>query len=152
MVYDYIVDEVQRVFADTPGIRFKMRYQSLHMTVESIAVIKFKKFRGKSLLTSGISTNTRNLFLAQGGLFQGMVVTHLVAGYLLDSIEQAPQRIALVCPLEDGNLWSAELGDSGGQAGGTLAPLNPTSPDDSDGTTIRSTRRQAADDAAVNEE
>ncbi len=153
-VYDYITQEVEKTFAEVPGVRLKWKHNSLNMTVDDSAILKFKKFRGKKLRTSGIATNARNNFLRQAGVLDGMVVTHLVVGYLLDDLEQGTAKIAVTCPLGKGNLWALDLGPGfGGEAGGTIPmPIAPEDPDQG-GTVIRSTKVVASDDdTAVNEE
>lgn len=151
-VYDYITQEVERTFASVPGVRLRWKHNSLNMTVDDSAVLRFKKFRGKKLRTSGIATNARNNFLQQAGVLDGMVVTHLVVGYLLDELEQGTETIAVTCPMGKGNLWALDLGlEFGGEAGDVIPMPAPEDPDES-GTVIRSTKVVASDDAAVNEE
>lgn len=154
-VYDYIAQEVEAAFTGTAGITLVWKHASLHMTVRDTAVIKFKKFRGRRLRTSGIATNARNVFLRQAGVLDGMVVTHLVVGYLLDDIEQSTERIAVTCPLGKGNLWALDLGaDFGDGTGDTSSAPRPLASQDPDerGTIIRSTEVVAVDDTAVSEE
>lgn len=152
-VYDYITQEVEKAFADVPGVRLKWKHNSLNMTVNDAAILKFKKFRGKKLRTSGIPTNARSNFLRQAHVFEGMVVTHLVVGYLLDDLEQGTEKIAITCPLGKGNLWALDLGAGfGGEESGTIPmPIAPKDPDQS-GTVIRSAKVIASDDTAANEE
>lgn len=152
IVYDYIAEEVESAFAETPGVSLTWRHGSLHMTVDSAAVIKFKKFRGRRLGTSGISTNARNRFLCQAGVLNGMVVTNLVVGYLLDGLEQSPETIAVTCPMDQGNLWTLDLGPSFDE-GIIPVPMHVEDPGEG-GTTIRSTEVAANenDDTAINEE
>lgn len=151
-VYDYITQEIQQTFGDVEGVALAWKHGSLHMTVDNAAVIKFKKFRSRKYSTSGIPTNARNHFLRQADVLDGMVVTHLVVGYLLDELELAPEAIAVTCPLGKGNLWALPLGpefDAG--EGAVPTPIAPASPDEG-GTVIRSTKVTAADDTAVNAE
>ncbi len=152
-VYDYITQEVEKTFAEVPGVRLQWKHNSLNMTVDDSAILRFKKFRGKRLRTSGIATNARNNFLQQAGVLDGMVVTHLVVGYLLDELEQGTERIAVTCPLGKGNLWALDLGPAlgGGATGAIPMPIAPEDPDQG-GTVIRSTKVVASVDAAVNEE
>lgn len=152
-VYDYITQEVEKTFAAVPGVRLQWKHNSLNMTVDDSAILRFKKFRGKKLRTSGIATNARNNFLQQAGVLDGMVVTHLVVGYLLDELEQGTEKIAVTCPLGNGNLWALDLGTGfGGEAGGAIPiPISPEDPNQG-GTVIRSTKVVASDAAAVNEE
>jgi hypothetical protein len=149
IVYDYIGEEVEKAFDGVPGISLGRRYGSLHMTVESTAVIKFKKFRGRGLRTSGIATNARNRFLAQTAVLDGLVITNLVVGYLLDPIEQAPAVIAVTCPTDQGNLWALDL-DGLTNSAAAPVPIQPQSPDEG-GTIVRSTRR-AVEETSSNEE
>lgn len=151
-VYDYITQEVQQTFGDVRGVTLAWKHGSLNMTIDNAAVIKFKKFRSRKLRTSGIPTNARNHFLRQAGVLDGMIVTHLVVGYLLDELELAPETIAVTCPLGKGNLWALPLGpefDAG--EGAVPTPIAPTNPNEG-ATIIRSTKITASDDIAVNEE
>lgn len=151
-VYDYITQEVQQTFGDVEGVTLAWKHGSLHMTVDNAAVIKFKKFRSRKLRTSGIPTNARNHFLRQAGVLDGMIVTHLVVGYLLDDLELATETIAVTCPLGKGNLWTLRLGPEFDAGEGTApTPIAPASPDEG-GTVIRSTKVTASDDTAANEE
>jgi hypothetical protein len=151
-VYDYITDEVQRTFSDVEGVTFAWKHGSLHMTIANAAVIKFKKFRTQQLRTSGIATNARNLFLQQAGVLDGMVVTHLVVGYLLDELELTPETIAVTCPLGGGNLWVLPLGPDC-EAGQGAAPTPIVSESPGRGSTvIRSSKETASDALSVNEE
>jgi hypothetical protein len=149
IVYDYITDEVEKAFAKVDGIRLSWKYGAMRMVVDDSAVIRFKKFRGRRLRTSGISTNARSSFLAQEGVLNGMVVTNLVVGYLLDELELEPAQIAVACPMDSGNLWTLDL-DSGLGEPAAVTQIGDQSPGD-DRTTVRSTR-VAAHDTAVNEE
>lgn len=151
-VYDYITQEVQQTFGDVEGVTLTWKHGSLRMTVDNAAVVKFKKFRGRKLRTSGIPTDARNRFLRQAGVLDGMIVTHLVVGYLLDELELAPETIAVTCPFGKGNLWALPLGPEFDAGEGTApTPIAPASPDEG-GTVIRSTKVTASDDAAVSEE
>jgi len=151
-VYDYITQEVQQTFGDVDGFTLAWKHGSLHMTVDNSAIIKFKKFRSRKLRTSGIPTNARNQFLRQAGVLDGMVVTHLVVGYLLDELELAPETIAVACPLGKGNLWALPLGPEFDAGEGAMPrPIAATTTDDG-GTVIRSTKVAASVDTAVNEE
>ena len=150
-VYDYITQEVQHAFDGVQGVTLAWKHGSLHMTVNNAAVIKFKKFRSRKLRTSGIPTNARNLFLHQAGVLDGMVVTHLVVGYLLDELELTPETIAVTCPLGKGNAWALPLGPDSAGEGAVPTPIAPANPDEG-GTVIRSTKVTASDDTAVNEE
>ena len=95
-------------------VALKQKYGALNMTVAGKMVIRFKKFRGRRLRTSGISTRTRNMFLRQEEVLDGMVVTHLVVGYLLDDLEVATEKISMTCPLGGDNLWQLDLGTTTG--------------------------------------
>lgn len=146
-VYDYIAEAVELRFAGRDGISLTWRYGSLVMTVHGVALIKFKKFRGRRLRTSGISTNERQAFLAQTGVLDGMVVTHLVVGYLLDKLEQETAAIAAAAPLGQGNLWTLDLGEAFGDTGQAPLPIK-VDPDTGSGPIIRSTE-VAADEQSV---
>lgn len=151
VVYDYITDEAERAFSDVRGVRLTWKYGTLRLVIFDTAVIRFKKFRGRRLRTSGISTNARNSFLAQEGTLNGMVVTNLVVGYLLDQLEMEPARIAMTCPLDDGNLWTLDLaGSMSDDHEADVTQISQPSPAVAR-TTIRSTQAKPKDDA-VNEE
>lgn len=151
-VYDYITENVQKTFADVPGVKFAWKHSSLSMTIDNTAIIKFKKFRSRKLRTSGLATKAREEFLTQTGVFDGMVVTHLVVGYLLDSLELGTEKIAVTCPQGNGNLWVLDLGKSFGELEGVIpTPIAPEDPNQS-ATVIRSTRTAVTSDTAINEE
>lgn len=150
-IYDYVTEAVEQRFDGDPRVTFAWKHGALTMTVASTAVIRFKKFRGRTLLTSGISTFARQRFLGQEGTLDGMVVTHLVVGYLLDELESQPERIAVTCPHLRGNLWSFELPTGGTLFDAELAPMRPFEPD-AGGTIIRSARVAEPDVKAVEEE
>lgn len=90
VVYDYMTQEISKAFSSKPGILLKWKHNSLNMVVGDSAIIRFKKFRGRTFKTSGIATGARNAFLSQGGVHEGMVVTNLIVGYLLDQLEVEP--------------------------------------------------------------
>lgn len=161
IVNDYVVQEVRVAFDDVDGVRVKPKNGSIVLIINDTAIVKFKKFRTKRLRTSGISTNARQAFLAQAGVLDGMVVTNLVVGYLLDDLELAPTTIAAACPMDDGNLWTLDLAipPAQGQGGAdTVVPPTPISPaapaaSAATSTTVRSSRHADENTStAVNEE
>lgn len=126
-VHDAMTLEAMRRFADTEGVHVSKKRGFLTLTFEEgLLVLRFKKFSGRQLRTHGIPTEQRLTFQMQQLQLDGMQVTSVVAGYLLDSIELEMARLAVVCPFGKNNLWIIDLEIPG--AG--VAPVVPVAPKD----------------------
>lgn len=143
MVYDWTVEEAHRRFDGRDGVRLTVDHNFLALVVEETAVLRFKKFRGVSLRTSGIPTQARVEYLGQGH-FDGMAMTNLVVGYRLDSLEMELAQLAITCPQGDNrNSWVLDLdGEAGGSGQETPLPISPAGSAD-DGPRIISARPAA---------
>jgi hypothetical protein len=95
--------------------------------VEDKALVRLAKF-GPALTTSKNHTHQQRDFDHQLPLPGLELACNLVAGYVLDALETCIERVAIVCPHGDGNLWSFDV-DLGQAEGGTLLDLHRT-PDD----------------------
>ncbi|WP_328977224.1 hypothetical protein [Streptomyces canus] len=120
VMYDLVVARVTTEFAETPGVTFNSNPGFLAMTFGGRLVVRFKKFRSKSLNVSQIMTLQQRR-LARQELDLGLNATTVVAGYLLDTLGTRLKKLAIVCPLDGDNVWEIELD---GEAGG-LAELIP---------------------------
>lgn len=108
-VYDAMAAKAKEVFADKPDVHVSESRGFVTLTFDNKIVMRFKKFRGRALRTSGIATQQRLEFETQQLHMDGMTVTGVVAGYLLDRIEQQQEKLAITCPLNGDNLWVIEL-------------------------------------------
>lgn len=94
-LHDFIRAEVIKKFLGVPGVKIKDKRGLLVVCFHDRVVIRFKKFRGKSLKTSGnwnqqtAAFETHQLELPETSV---QPVTHLVAGYLLDELAAARSR------------------------------------------------------------
>lgn len=111
VVYDAMVLEAHSRFDGKPDIAVSEARGFMTLTFGHQIVLRFKKFRGSTLRTAGVNTRQRQQFERQllVQTLPGLEVTALVAGYLLDPLEQEIHRIAIVCPLDGVNIWELEL-------------------------------------------
>ncbi|MBP2704376.1 hypothetical protein JOL79_11185 [Microbispora sp. RL4-1S] len=129
-VNDAMAEKAREVFADKPGVHMTEKRGFITLTFENTLILRFKKFRGKRLRTSGIPTQQRLDFENQQVAIEGITVTSIVAGYLLDRLELEQERLAITCPLGGENLWVIELEIPGGEVrnvtfGPPAAPSTP---------------------------
>jgi hypothetical protein len=111
------------------------------LTFGNKLVLRFKKFSGSRLCTSGITTAQRLEFESQQLYFDGMQVTTIVAGYLLDKLEQQVAKLAVVCPFNGANLWTIDL-EIPGQSNAQVVPMGPTQQTSAPSVIIKSTQRK----------
>ncbi|WP_411091309.1 hypothetical protein [Streptomyces sp. 049-1] len=122
VVYDFLVSRIQREFEDTPGVTFNSHPGFLAVTFDGRLVVRFKKFRSKSLTVSQIMTLQQRR-LASQELDLGLNATTVIAGYLLDSLGTELKKLAVVCPLNGENVWEIDLhGEAGSMAGVVTLP------------------------------
>lgn len=126
-ISDVIADKAHEKFDNEPDVDVTSKRGFVTLTFAGKLVLRFKKFNGRRLRTSGIMTHQRIAFESQQLSFDGMTVTGIVAGYLLDKLEQELARLAIVCPLNGHNLWVIDLAIPG-QGGGTVVPIGPRTP------------------------
>ena len=110
-VYDLITPKLEDYFAGVPGVTTTRRRQFLEvMFTDDRIALRVKKFKGKNLKTSGIPTEQRLEIQAQQVTFDGMSVTHLVAGYLPDKFGDQLEVLAVACSYGERLLWRLDLG------------------------------------------
>lgn len=122
MVYDYTVAAAERKFEDDPNVHVssKRGFTTLTFTNPRLIVLRFKKYRSRRLKTSGIPTQQRIAFEGQRIALDGMDITNLVAGYVLDKLGTKQIMLAISCPLGSEVLWSINLED---EATATVQPV-----------------------------
>jgi hypothetical protein len=110
LFYDLLTEQIEAAFADTAGVSMSRRLGFLTLTFDGRLVVRFKKFRGKSLKTSQIMTFQQER-LSRQELDLGLNVTTIVVGYVLDPLGAELTKIAAACPLEGENVWTLSLDD-----------------------------------------
>lgn len=123
VMYDLLVARIQKEFEDIQGVTFNSHPGFLALTFGGRLVVRFKKFRSKTLKVSQIMTLQQRR-LAKQELDLGLNATTVVAGYLLDTLGTELKKLAVVCPLNGENVWEIDLhGEAtGGLAGVTMLP------------------------------
>jgi hypothetical protein len=109
VLHDFIRAEVTKQLIGLPGIRVKDTRGLLVVHIQDKVVIRFKKFRGKTLKTSGNSNHQTAAFNAhQLELSDDSIrpITHLVAGYLLDELEADIEKVAITCMVDGQHFWA----------------------------------------------
>ena len=140
LVHDAMTDEAERIFADVEGVHASKQRGFLTLTFDDRVILRFKKFRNKRLRTSGIMTNQRSQFEWQQIHIDGMAVTNVVAGYLVDKLQQGLERVAITCFEGKHNQWVLDLTSPNGSVGAVPLQL-PLAPQPSEpGIAVRSAR------------
>jgi hypothetical protein len=115
-IYDMTTDHARRVFGDPDrdGVRVLTVRGLFVLDIEGIALVRFKKLR-PNLTTSGIPTGQAQLFAYQQQL-PGMPLhaTKLVAGYLLNPVEDEISRVLITCSVDTRLEWAFEIPPDGG--------------------------------------
>jgi hypothetical protein len=122
-VHDEMTREAHRRFDELPGVHVTEKRGFITVTFENTLVLRFKKFTGVALRTGGVRTKQRAIFQSQQLVLDGLRVTTVVAGYLLDDVEQELQEIAVVCPRGRSNAWVISL-DAPSDPAGNVAALS----------------------------
>ena len=142
VVYDRVT-ELAEAYFDAEGVTTTRSKQFLAVTLaDGRLVLRFKKFKGRSMRTSGIPTTQRLEIEAQQVELDGMAVTHLTVGYLPDDLGVELDLTAVVCSFNGRPLWSIDLDAA---ETGSVVPVKSTKPV---GPTVRSTRPAARKDEA----
>lgn len=123
-VSDAMAAEARRQFDHDPNVHISNQRGFLTLTFATKIVLRFKKFSGSKLRTTGLDTRQRKMFEQQQLVLDGMQISSVVAGYLLDALEQGIARAAIVCPLSGQNEWVIDLELPGER----LAPIVPVGP------------------------
>ncbi|MFC5801323.1 hypothetical protein [Streptomyces formicae] len=113
VMYDLLSARLVDEFADEPGVTFNTNAGFLALTFGGRLVVRFKKFRSKSLKVSQIMTLQQRR-LARQELDLEMNATTVIAGYLLDTLGANLKKLAVVCPLNGENVWEIALDDAAG--------------------------------------
>jgi hypothetical protein len=108
-VSDAMRDKALELFDSKDGVVVSEKRGFVTLTFDNKLVLRFKKFSSGRLRTSGINTHQRWEFQTQQLHIEGLTVTTLVAGYLLDSLEQYQKKVAITCPVIDENEWVIDL-------------------------------------------
>jgi hypothetical protein len=128
LVHDHIVMRVRNAFDDFDDVRLHDINKLFVLVLPGEVVIRFKKLND-NLRSSGIPTQQRLEFAAQGDLPGIESVTHLEAGYTLNEFETAIDGVHVVCPYNDSVLWAHEIFvEDDDQAKVVALPAGPTSP------------------------
>lgn len=108
VLYDFIRAEAVKRFADIPGVTAREKRKLLTLHFGSSIVLRFKKFRGKTLKVSQNSTQQAKAYSQQEFEFATPLVpmTHVVAGYLLDDLGLNFERLAITCSVGGHHLWA----------------------------------------------
>ena len=117
LVYDHVAARARANFAGVKGVHVSDRQGFITVTFGDAILLRFKKL-DRSLRHRGIPTIQQQLFAEQLPLPGLPVMTNLVAGYVLDPLEQAIDRLVVTCSGGDQLYWSFDLPTSG--AGGIL--------------------------------
>ena len=109
VLYDFIVAEAIKAFLGAKDIKVRRERGFLVLRFQDRVALRFKKFRSRNL---GISANKT----AQAELFDNQMLefppgslkpmTHVVAGYLLDSLAMDIARLAITCTCDGEPLWA----------------------------------------------
>ncbi|CAL9304169.1 hypothetical protein SUDANB170_03696 [Streptomyces sp. enrichment culture] len=151
VLYDFIAAEATQQFLGVEHVKVRKDRGFLVIQIRDQVAIRFKKFQGRRLKTSSIATAQAIAYQAQMLEFSEQVepMTHLVAGYLLDSFELDFEKLAITCTMNGEHLWAPiEIIPDIGQGGITI-PM-PTTSGDGPRPVIRSTRKTPAEETSEN--
>jgi hypothetical protein len=110
LVYDFAVGEARTVLEGREGLVLTDERGFLAVNVEEKLLLRFKKYRGKGLATSGISTLQKRLFDHQQLSIAGMEqVTGIIAGYELDEFQRDIKRVAITCRMGTNLIWTIDV-------------------------------------------
>ncbi|MEU8631129.1 hypothetical protein AB0C38_03100 [Amycolatopsis sp. NPDC048633] len=148
-LHDFIAAAAETRFLGTPGVTVARKRGLLVLRFNDKLVLRFKKFRGKSLKTSSNATQQTLTFDAHQLELADMAVqpvTHLTAGYRLNDLATAMSQLAVTCSVDGDHYWAPI--DISEIASVHTAPI--TSVTTTDPTVIkpgvRSTRRRRVED------
>jgi hypothetical protein len=139
-IYDVTTDHARRLFGDPDrkGVRVLMIRGLFVLDIQGMALVRFKKLR-PNLTTCGIPTGQQQLFSHQGQL-DGMPpdATKLVAGYLLNAVEDEISRVLVTCSVDTRLEWAFDVPPDGGAQIVQFEPAPVTPPS----AIVRSTTRK----------
>jgi hypothetical protein len=107
ILYDFIVAEAIKAFIGRDGVRVKKKRQLLVLHFRDRIALRFKKFRSATMRASSNRTRQSERYAAQVLEFDTALtpMTHVVAGYLLDSLSVDIKRLAITCTLNGEHMW-----------------------------------------------
>jgi len=125
LVYDAMAAEARRRFSGKPGVNVQTRHGFVVVTVESVLVLRFKKYRN-GFKTSNVPTLQQRLFSLQGPI-DGMpdAATKAVVGYYLDRLQEDFAAMAVTCRYDSALLWLIEIPEALSAAAPTPIPVVP---------------------------
>lgn len=138
-VHDAMAQEALRRFASKEEVHVSESRGFLTITFANMVILRFRKFQGKRLRTSGIPTQQRIDFETQQLHLDGMTVTSVVAGYLVDELEQELARLAVTCPFGGDNVWVIDL-EIPGSGTAEVVPVAPKAPSSTPPVVVESAR------------
>lgn len=110
LVYDFAVEEARRTLEGREGLVLTEERGFLAVNADEKLLLRFKKYRGKGLATSGISTRQKRLFDQQQLSIAGMEqVTGIIAGYELDEFQREIKRVAITCRVGSSLIWTIDV-------------------------------------------
>jgi hypothetical protein len=122
IVYCEIVYQAKAAFSGLPDVKVVHTGGTLSIFIGQVITLRFKKI-GKTGRCSNILTRRQILFLAQMQLPGMLDGTLIHAGYQLNELQQAIQRKAVVCQLNQRVLWQITISGEPGE----LAVMPPIS-------------------------
>lgn len=108
-LHDFITTEAETRFAGQSKVRVKRKRGLLVITIDDRIVIRFKKFRNKTLKVARNATQQTIAFDSQQLQLSNDIVqpmTHLVVGYLLDSLDSGIATVAVTCSVDGAHFWA----------------------------------------------
>lgn len=107
-VYDYIRHEALAAFTGVEGVVVSEDRSFLLLTFDDRVILRFKKFRDKSMRIATTSTKQAREYANQ--VLPGMEsLTHLVAGYLPDEVGIELAKAAITCQVDGEVKWFIDL-------------------------------------------
>ena len=149
IVYDAAVAEARMRFLNKPGVHLMSRLGFLVVVFDGRLVLRFKKYR-HGLRTGGIPTHQQLSFAWQAEM-DGMppAATKVVAGYLLNRLQDGIARMAITCSVGPNLRWCFDIADA---AAAAASPTPMPAPSHAGGPSppvvrIARTEEQRADEA-----
>ena len=112
IVYDGIATEARKRFHNKPGVSLMTKLGFLVVVFDGRLVLRFKKYR-PGLRTSNVLTYQQFSFAWQAEM-DGTppAATKVVAGYLLNRLQDDIARMAITCSLGPELRWTIEIPDA----------------------------------------
>jgi hypothetical protein len=145
-LYDLIAAEATTRFLGVDHVRVRRERGFLVLRFHDQLALRFKKFRGRTLRTSSISTrqavafDAQTLEVTEGGIGTIQPLTHVVAGYVLDDLALDFDMLAITCTLFGEHLWAPIEIITEGEDDSAVVPM-PRADTDGPVPTVHSTRK-----------